>query len=134
MNVYVKKIIWIDSTIREGYVVFEYSGIILSAFCYLCDPKIKEGNYVNIELITNICSSVDYNQTFQKNEDCLKKIIPIPNEDASYEIYGQLINLDPVIVDCGIILEIDTFGYKEEVLLNKGCYFYIDRLDIELKK
>jgi hypothetical protein len=67
---------------------------------------------------------------FNNNNDKIKDLILKPDSTWSYSVYGQIISVNPVKVDCGFT-ELDL-GYfsRDERIVGEYIFFDIDRLDI----
>lgn len=67
---------------------------------------------------------------FSENKDNIKDLIIKPNSDWSYSAYGQIISVNPVVVDCGVA-EFDLGNFsRDERLIGEYIFFDISRLDI----
>jgi hypothetical protein len=67
---------------------------------------------------------------FSENKDNTKDLIIKSNSTWSYSAYGQIVSINPVIVDCGIAkLDLGCFS-KDNRLIGEYIFFDIARLDI----
>ena len=126
-NVNINKIYWLDTENPEAEILFEIDGKQFWAFCHPCD--FIEGEIVNVKLsfIEEEISDIAF---WNINKEKGKKIVPSGNR-CSYQCYGQIKQIHPLIIDCGSLVlsfgdwidDIKAIGYY--------VYFVISRLDIE---
>ncbi|MBP1744794.1 MAG: hypothetical protein H6Q58_1772 [Firmicutes bacterium] len=129
VKVKIVKIDWLSKEAKEGEVTFEFNGRIYHAFGQPID--FKEDTIYNIMLDYLEGVDVPYNTMFSENEKEIKALIPKPHNIWSYSAYGQVLSINPVIVDCGIMKFDIGFKFREEKLIGRYIFFDIGRLDIK---
>lgn len=126
LKVKIKKICWLDKDNPEAEILFETNNVQLWAFshpCYFLEEEITEVKLSFIE--EEIPDYIFWNYNSEKE----KKIIPLDNK-LSYLCYGQIKQINPVLVDCGsIILSLED-DINDLSCENHYVYFVIARLDI----
>jgi hypothetical protein len=123
----IKRVDWIDKENPEAEVLFLVKGKEFWAFCHPCDFKEEETAEVYFSFLEDeILESAFWNE----NKEQKKDIVASRNNRCYYYCFGQLKNINPVIIDCGHI----TFSYgdwiNDETLIGNYVYFVIARLDI----
>ena len=127
-SIIIRKINWLDRENPEAEVCFEIDGKQYWAFCHPCDFVEAETAEVYFSFIEE---EISENTFWDENKEQKKEIIASENNKCYYYCYGQLKNIHPVMVDCGII----TFSFgdwiNDERALGFNVYFVISRLDIQ---
>ncbi len=109
----------------ECTVIFSVSGSSYSAFGFNFDAKV--GEVIDADL-HHLEGNVSWEERFSKNNSRLKSLVH--TGDWSYDAFGQIISINPVVADFGDIkLELGNFTHDSRVI---GEYIYerIERLDI----
>ena len=127
-NLKVDKIDLYDSL--EGKITFKtLDEKYIEAFFWREKFELKK-NYL-IEF-SSIDYSLDWSIIFSENKEKIKCLL-LDNENCSYLAYGQIISINPTIVDFGDIkMEIDL-STNDERVIGEYIYWKIDRLDILTK-
>jgi hypothetical protein len=128
------KIITVNTVDEDARVQFDLNGLLYWAFCSPCD--FKEHEVANIRL--DFLSDEITEDEFWNGNPGEKKIL-VPNSRHpiwSYDAYGQIKSINPVVVDCGDIIL--RWGYSilgdpisDVSVVGKYIYFRISRLDID---
>jgi len=110
-----------------GEVIFtSQSGNDFEAF--FCGNEIIPSNYANVEFCS-LDYDLDWNIIFTENKSKIKKLIKEKGY-CSYQSYGQILSINPTVVDFGdIIMEIGL-STNDEKVVGEFIYWKIDRLDI----
>ena len=126
-KVKIKKIDWLDKEGLEAEILFEMKEQYLWAFCHPCDFIENEEEIVSFDFIEN---EISENEFWNKNSNNIKKIVPMEYDKWSYSCYGQIEQINPIMVNCGPI----TFSFGNWIndinIINNYVYFVISRLDI----
>lgn len=119
---------WLSEEANEAIVSFETNNKVYQAFGFPVDFEV--GNIYKVEFGFIEGADVQWDVMFSKNKDRIKDLIIKPSSTWSYSAYGQVLSVNPVIVDCGIG-EFDL-GYlsKDDRLIGEYIFFDISRLDI----
>jgi hypothetical protein len=128
LKVKIVKIDWLSKEAKEGDVVFEFNGQMYHAFGQPID--FKEDVIYNVKLDYLDGVDVPYHTMFSENKMEIKALIPKPHNPWSYSAYGQVLSINPVIVDCGIATFDIGSMFREEKLIGRYIFFDIGRLDI----
>jgi hypothetical protein len=127
-RVQIKSINWLDRGNPEAIVEFILKGNPLKAFCHPCDFVIGEVVDVNFSFIEEEISDVVF---WTENVEKKKKLIPVLNTEWRYLCYGEIIQVNPMLIDCESII----FDYGESIndqgVIGGFVYFVVSRLDIE---
>lgn len=97
----------------------------------------NKGESTEILLVPFITTKVSMDIFFHQNSDKSKKLIADNIEEASYQVFGEIVNIEPIVLNAGLVeIEIDIEDLDSEInykniSLGDFVYFYIDRLDIE---
>lgn len=113
----------------EVTVYFSINGNIYSAFGM--HINIDKGNFVDADVL-HLEGDITWEERFQKNKE-KKKCLIKTGERWSYDGYGQIISINPIIADFGDIkLELGNFAHDPRVI---GEYIFekIERLNVLLK-
>lgn len=117
----------------NNFIVFS-NGVLLKAYAF---ENIEIGKPKKIMFIPFITSKVNEESFLKLNLKKNKMLIIDHFEKSSYQVYGEIVNTKPLLIDCGAIqLELDEDDLHSDIKisdLESGMfvYFYIDRLDIE---
>ncbi|MCQ2189502.1 MAG: hypothetical protein MJZ00_06290 [Paludibacteraceae bacterium] len=127
-QVKIKRIDWIDQDTKEAEVFFRVGNSDYWAFS---SPfNFAEGSISNIEIDFLESEDVSFESFFSDNRDKEMKIVPFGDNRTSYHCYGRIINVNPIIVDCGDMqFEHGEFTHDEKVI-GEYVYFVISRLEI----
>lgn len=126
-KVRIKKIDWIDKDGREAEVCFEVGLRQYWAFCHPCLFHEGEERLVGLDFLY---SEETWEAMFSNNMNEEMKMIPSSHDRTRYECYGKIIQINPVIVDCGEIkFEFGEMTHDDKVI-GAWIYFTISRLDI----
>ncbi|PJI09387.1 hypothetical protein [Clostridium pasteurianum] len=119
---------WLSEEANEAIVSFKVSNKVYQAFG--CPVDFEVGNSYKVEFGFIEGADVQWDAMFNENKDKIKDLIIKPSSTWSYSAYGQVLSVNPVIVDCGIG-EFDI-GYlsRDERLIGEYIFFDISRLDI----
>ncbi|MCD4784350.1 MAG: hypothetical protein K8T10_11065 [Candidatus Eremiobacteraeota bacterium] len=126
MKVRIEKVDWdLSEEIREGTVTFSIADKNFYAFSCCSDYKV--GEIIEVEL-SQIEAGFDWEETFSRNNQKKKCLINIGN--WSYDGYGQIISINPVVVNFGCFpLELGDWTNDKRVI-GEYIFWKIDRLDI----
>lgn len=119
---------WLSDEADEAIVSFEVNNKVYQAFG--CPVDFLVGNSYKVEFGFIEGVDVQWDVMFSENKDKIKGLIIKPSSTWSYYAYGQVLSVNPVIVDCGIG-EFDL-GYlsRDARLIGEYIFFDIARLDI----
>jgi len=113
----------------EVTVYFSINGNIYSAFGI--DINVDKGMFVDAD-VSHLKGNVTWEERFQKNNE--KKKCLMKTGEGSYDGYGQIISINPVIADFGDIkLDIGNFTHDSRVI-HEFIYEKVSRLDICIEK
>lgn len=126
-EVYIKKIDWIDKEAAEAEVLFEINGQDFWAFCHPCHFLENSKETAFFDFIENEISETKF---WNGNKNKIKKIVPMVDNKWSYYCYGQIEQINPVIVNCGSIIFSLGDWINDRNVINNYVYFVISRLDI----
>lgn len=129
-KIYVTDFCWDAEEQKTGEIVFDVGGDWGMAFGRV-DEDLNE-HWIEIEFNPSLH---DKPGLFKENPANEKKLIP--SWYCRYEAYGQIISINPLIVDCGeLVISLENFDIKtiaelnSEEQLKKHISFEISRLDI----
>ncbi len=126
-KVYIKKIDWIDKEGLEAEILFEINGQHLWAFCHPCHFIENREEIVFFDFIENEISETEF---WYNNKNNIKKIVPIEDDKWSYFCYGEVEQINPVMINCGTITFSLGNWINDKNIINNYVYFVISRLDI----
>lgn len=111
----------------EGKITFTtQNGKQIEAFFW--GEKFEEQKDYLVEF-TSLDYPLDWNVIFSENKEKIKSLI-LENGLCSYLAYGQIVSINPTVVDFGdIIMEIHL-PTNDEKVIGEYIYWKIDRLDI----
>ena len=129
-RIFVKKIEWLDEETKEADVTFIIANHEYNAFCHPCHLIENQSNEAEISyLCTDDETPIDV--FLDKNLQQDKKIIQDKNDFWSYEAYGQIKQLKPMVLDCGdILLEVHDPRLRSLDIKDVFICIPIGRLDI----
>jgi len=115
----------ISDEIFEGTVTFVLNGKEYNAFSI--EDSYTEGEEANVEIYGLSEGSLE--ETLQGNP--LKKKELVPKGDCSYDAFGEIVSVDPIVADFGNGIELEIGNWsKDTSLIGKYIFVYIARLDI----
>lgn len=127
-EVKIKDMKWLSEESNEAIVTFETNNKIYRAFGFPVD--FETGNFYKVEFDFLEGIDISWEVMFSENKDKLKDLIIKPNSTWSYSAYGQILSVNPVIVDCGIA-ELNLGYFSRDIrLVGEYIFFDIERLDI----
>jgi hypothetical protein len=126
-TVLIRKVDWIDRDGLEADILFEISGKVLWAFCQPCDFEESEIATVSFSFLEKDLPEVSF---WKENKYNKKEIVSFENIRGYYNCYGQIIDIQPVIIDCGIIIFFNGNWINDKEAIGKYVYFTISRLDV----
>jgi hypothetical protein len=95
-------------------------------------PELEEewiDKNIEVEISCLELGDLCWEDIFNGNKDKQKKLVK-SNRDWSYEGYGQIISINPIVVDFGDLeLELGEWTHDERVV-GEYIYWKIDRLDL----
>ncbi|UOK42103.1 MULTISPECIES: hypothetical protein [Flavobacterium] len=111
----------------EGKITFTtQNGKQIEAFFW--GEKFEEQKDYLVEF-TSLDYPLDWNVIFSENKEKIKSLI-LEKGLCSYLAYGQIVSINPTVVDFGdIIMEIHL-PTNDEKVIGEYIYWRIDRLDI----
>lgn len=119
---------WFSQEANEAIVSFEVNNKGYQAFGFPVDFEVGNSYKVEFGFIEGV--DVQWDVMFSENKDKIKDLIIKPSSTWSYSAYGQVLSVNPVIVDCGIG-EFDlAYLSRDERLIGEYIFFDISRLDI----
>ena len=86
----------------------------------------KEGEYFALQFSNMLCDDETWESMFQGNPDNLKCLVQIAG--WKYRAYGQIISIDPVTVDCGVLVDEDVIQTNDPRVVGEFIAFTISRL------
>jgi hypothetical protein len=118
---------WIDRSALEAEVIFLINGLELCAFSHPCNFQEGECTEVKLDLIIE---EIPESVFWYENKEARKALIPSERNVWRYYCYGQLMEIQPGIVDCGAVsFQIGNLACDQSVI-GSYVYFVISRLDI----
>lgn len=99
----------------------------MDCFGYTC--RINEGDVLDVNLVIGINDgSEKWDDIFSGNPERIKLLQKI--EGWSYRAFGEIVQVNPVIVDCGIVEFEDVVSTHDQRCIGEFVAFNIKRLDI----
>ena len=119
---------WLSEEANESVVTFEINNKAYCAFGFPVSFEVGKSYRVEFDFLEGI--DIEWEVMFSENKHKVKDLIIKSNSTWSYSAYGQILSINPIIVDCGIA-EFDL-GYfsRDEQLIGEYIFFYIARLYI----
>ena len=122
---------------NDGYaleMVLEIKGIQYHVMDNISPPgsKIEQGKIVDIEFSVYSKDALFWDDMFSGNIDRRKCIDHI--EGWSYNAYGEILQINPVIVDCGILMIEDQIHTNDVSCIGEYVKLIITRLGAHLKQ
>ena len=126
MNVRITAVDWfLDRDTREGTVTFSVGGTLLDAFSHLTDYQAGEIASVTID---HLCGETSWEERFGRNPEKRKSLVK--TGDWSYEAFGEIVGVDPVVADFGpFTLDLGYWSHDKR-LIGEFIFWRISRLDI----
>lgn len=122
---------WLSKNTNEAIVTFITNNKEYRAYGFPVDFQVGNTYRVELDFLEGV--DVPWEIMFSENKNKIKDLIFKPNSDWSYSAYGQVISINPVIVDCGIA-EFDLGNFsRDERLIGEYIFFDIARLNISEK-
>ena len=92
-------------------------------------PKVSEGDLIEAEFTVGIEDSDEsWDNVFNGNPERIKKLICI--KGWSYRAYGEIISINPVVVDCGVAKFEDAIDTLDPRCIGEFVAFNIKRLNV----
>ena len=85
------------------------------------------GEEFEVELSAQLDEEESWESIFSGNPDHHKKLVRIAG--WSYRAYGEVLSIDPVLVDCGVIQIPDVFHSHDPRVVGSFVAFTVTRLD-----
>ena len=125
MKVKIQKVGWIAPEIREGTVTFSASDTSYQAFS--CGPMWEVGAIIDVEF-HHLEGQTAWHERFSNNAE--RKKCLIQTDQWSYDGFGQIVSIRPVIADFGALsLALGDWTHDERVV-GEYIFWRIARLDI----
>lgn len=99
---------------------------IMDEFSTAGDPSPEVGQQLNLELITLLDDDEPWESMFRGNPERKTGLEPLGG--WRYRAYGQVTQVQPVVVDCGVILVEDPVHSNDSGLIGEYIAFTITRL------
>lgn len=128
IEVNIVKMEWLSEEANEAIVTFEINNKVYRAFGFPVD--FEAGTFYKVEFDFLEGIDISWEVMFNENKDKVKDLIIKPNSTWSYSAYGQIVSINPVIVDCGIAEFNLGYFSRDERLVGEYIFFDIARLDI----
>lgn len=119
---------WLSEEANEAIVSFEVNNKVYQAFG--CPVDFEVGNSYKVEFGFIKGVDIQWDVMFSENKDKIKDLIIKSIGTWSYSAYGQVLSVNPVIVDCGIGEFHLGYLSRDERLIGEYIFFDISRLDI----
>ena len=131
MKVKIERTDWeLSEEESDGTVVFSKEGKQYQAFSIYCDYQAGEIMDVEFDFIEDNDDST-WEKCFDKNKLKTKELISTGK--WSYDGYGQIISINPIVADFGVIcLELGHWSHDERIV-GEYVFLKILRLDIALQ-
>lgn len=115
-------------------IAFEVSGEIFNAMDDISsyDSPASPGTIFDVEFSSLTCEGETWEEMFRGNPKKEKKLEH--QGGWSYIAYGEIIKLNPTIVDCGLLQLEAPIHTHDERCLGEYVRFSIDRLEVFLKE
>jgi len=114
---------WLPASIQHGNqllcVMDEFSIDVRFA------PNV--GDHFDVELSAMVDDDSTWEEMFADNPDKKKCLMPI--EGWSYRAFGQIVSIDPVVVDCGILSIPEVLHTNDSRVIGEFIAFTVSRLD-----
>lgn len=118
---------WLDLEAREAEVHFEAGGTRYHAYAHPCNFEPGESYLANLD-----CLEQDLSLDAMLSGNLGHAAMLVPRQDGrwSYDGYGHIYSLRPVVVDCGDLrVELGDL-FRDERLIGAPLYFVARRLNI----
>lgn len=98
------KVITTDGSYLEAIIEIEGQELhVMDFFTHPDDPHPVPGTPLDVDISGESFSDESWEEIFQSNSDREKKLVHL--DGWRYKGYGQITNLSPMIIDCGIPIE-----------------------------
>ncbi|WPC43406.1 hypothetical protein [Clostridium sp. JS66] len=128
IQVKIVKMEWLSEEANEAVVTFEINNKEYRAFGFPVNFEVGASYRVEFDFLEGI--EIQWEVMFSENKDKVKDLIIKPNSTWSYSAFGQIVSINPVIVDCGIAEFNLGYFSRDERLIGEYTFFDIARLDI----
>ncbi|WP_051560522.1 hypothetical protein [Clostridium beijerinckii] len=119
---------WLSEEANEAIVSFQINNKVYKAFG--CPVNFEVGNFYKVEFDFIEGVDVQWDVMFSENKDKIKDLIIKLNGIWSYSAYGQILTVNPIMVDCGIGKFDLGYISRDERLVGEYIFFNISRLNI----
>ncbi len=119
------KIEWLDQDNPEAEVLFVINGKSLWAFCHPC--YLNESEIIEVRL-TFIEDEIDQDAFWIENSQQKKEIVQSEDNRLSYFCYGEIVSINPLMIDCGFVVFSYGDWINDPTIIGKYVYFVISRL------
>ncbi|MGH7494147.1 MAG: hypothetical protein ACREOO_17370 [bacterium] len=109
-QIFINRIEWLDYETKEALVHFTLGLHSYSAFSHPC--TFEENEYYDVEF-DFLEEEVSVEIRLTNNQQGEKKLVIRKNSLWSYDCYGQITNVNPLIVNCGDI-EFELFDHVRD--------------------
>ena len=116
---------------EEGLeAIIEIENIAIEAMdCIGYSRHVSPGDELEVDLTIGLANDNEsWDEIFSGNSCCLKKLERL--ENWSYLAFGEIISIDPMIVDCGIAKFDGVIDTHDPGCIGEFVAFTIDRLDV----
>lgn len=103
---------------------------VMDAFSLVDRFAPRCGEQFEVELSALLTEDEPWEAMFTGNPDKAKRLEPLGG--WSYRAYGQIVSINPVVVDCGILSVPDVLDTNDPRVVGEFIAFRISRLDATL--
>ncbi|PXA04019.1 hypothetical protein DDZ13_08210 [Coraliomargarita sinensis] len=114
---------WLEATLEVGSTILKVMDELTIDDRY--SPEINQE--IEVELSMLLDDDESWDDIFRGNPEKKKTIENI--EGWSYRAFGEVISINPVVVDCGLIKVHDVVHANDERVIGEHVGFTITRLD-----
>jgi hypothetical protein len=114
---------WLAATVQAGDRLLR----VMDGFSEVESEAPKVGEYFEADLSALLKDGEEWEEMFGGNAEAKKNLEPL--EGWSYRAFGEIISIDPVEVDCGIMRISDVVCSNDPSIVGKFIAFKISRLD-----
>ena len=114
---------WLEADLQIGDMVLT----VMDEFALSAYTSPSVGDEFEVELSAEVDHEVSLESLFAGNPEQLRKIER--TKGWSYQAYGKVISINPVVVDCGILLVPDVFHTNDPRVIGEFVGFPISRLN-----
>lgn len=121
------KFISTEGTYLAAIVEIEdISYCVMDEITLSADDMPKPGQYFDFQFSNLLDEDESWESIFTSNPQKKKCLVQL--EGWKYKAYGEVISINPVVVDCGILQEEDVFHTNDPSVIGEFVAFTVSRL------